>query len=127
LKKLGLPILALAGVMMFVGAPRADAKRHFRVHHDAYPYAYDPYYYPYGYGYDYPYYGGGSFGGFGGGHHDRDDRGRVGRGFGGAAPSAVVAVSAEDVASVVVAEDMASVVVAAATAAEATGKKQRWL
>ncbi len=52
----------------------------------------------------------------------------------GAATSAVVPVSAEDVASVV-AEDMASVVaaedmasvVAAATAAEATGKKQRWL
>jgi hypothetical protein len=40
-------------------------------------------------------------------------------------PPVVAAVSAEDVASVVVAEDMASVVVAEATAAEATGKKQR--
>src|SRR5260370_14440721 len=65
--------------MMFVGVPRADAKKHFRVHPYAYPYAYDPYYYPYGY----PYYGGGFFGGFGGGHHDRDDRSRFGRGFGG--------------------------------------------
>ncbi len=40
-------------------------------------------------------------------------------------PPVVAAVSAEDVASVVVAEDMASVEVAEATAAEATGKKQR--
>jgi hypothetical protein len=46
----------------------------------------------------------------------------------GAATSVVVAVSAEDMASVVVAEDMASaVVVAEDTAVEATGKKQRWL
>ena len=82
LKKLGLPILVLSGFMMFVSVPRADAKHH-HIHTYAYPYAYDPYYYPYGYGYDYPYYGGGFFGGFGGGHHDRVDRGRVGRGFGG--------------------------------------------
>jgi len=55
LKKLGLPIVVLAGFMMFVSVPRVDAKHHFRVHTYAYPYAYDPYYYPYGYGYDYPY------------------------------------------------------------------------
>ena len=41
------------------------------------------------------------------------------------AATSVVAVSAEDVASVVEAEDMASAVVAVDTAAEATGKKQR--
>src|SRR5258708_35202451 len=68
LKTLGLPVLALAGAMMFVGAPKADARVHVRVYPYSYPY-YDPYYYPYGYGYDYPYYGGGFFG-FVGGFHD---------------------------------------------------------
>ena len=74
LKKLGLPIIALAGMMMFIGAPKADAAVHFGVYlgGPAYPYAYSypyypyaypsyayPYAYPYGYGYGYPYYGGG--------------------------------------------------------------------
>lgn len=100
LKKLAPPILALAGVMMFVGAPQANAQVDFRFHRYGYPFGYNsyhypyyqpyyypyrqPYYYPYGYGYAYPYYYGGRF--FSG--HDRDDRGRFdrdrfGRGFGG--------------------------------------------
>jgi uncharacterized membrane protein YgcG len=99
LRKLGLPILALAGVMMFVGTPKADAQARFGVYlgGPAYPYAYpypygygypyyyDPYAYPYGYSYPYPYYGGGFFGGFWGGrfdHRDFDHRER-GRGFDG--------------------------------------------
>jgi len=92
LKQLGLPMLALAAVMMFAGAPKANAQVDSRFHRYGYPFAYNPYYYPYyqpyyypyGYGYSYPYYYGGRF--FGG--HDRDDRGRLdrgrfGRGFGG--------------------------------------------
>jgi len=72
LKTIRLPIFALAGVMLFVGAPRAEAKHHNHHHHDydsnyygGYPYDYGVY--PYGYGFDYPYYGGGFVGGFGGG------------------------------------------------------------
>jgi hypothetical protein len=85
LKKLGLPIVALAGMMMFVGAPKADAAVRFGVYlgGPVYPYAYPyPYYgyryaYPYGYGYyhRYPYYPYRFYGGYWGGwrrHWDRD-------------------------------------------------------
>src|SRR5271170_7865025 len=76
LKKLGLPMLALAGVLMFVGTPKADAAVRFGVGIGvggyypgyAYPYAYPGYAYPYAYpyGYGYPYYGGvGVYGGYG--------------------------------------------------------------
>ena len=71
LKKMGLPMLALAGALLFVGAPKADAAVRFGVgigvpygYTYPYPYAYAypgyyPYAYPYGYyGYGYPYYGG---------------------------------------------------------------------
>jgi hypothetical protein len=96
LKKLGLPILALAGIMMFVGTPKADAAVRFGVYlgGPAYPYAYSypyaypnyyyPYTYPYGYGYAHPYYGGGYYGGYWGGRwgHDHDrDHWRGGRGW----------------------------------------------
>src|SRR3979409_694046 len=97
LKKLGLPVLALAGVMMFVGAPKADAQVRFGVYlgGPTYPYAYSypngyayPYYDPYAYpyGYSYPYYGvGGVWGPFWGGHFEhRDfDHHDHGRGFDG--------------------------------------------
>jgi len=55
-KKLSLPIIALAGMLMFVGPPKADARVHFGVYWGgpAYPYVYDPYPY-YGYRYVYPY------------------------------------------------------------------------
>ena len=80
LKKFGLPVLALAGMMLFVGVPNADAAVHFGVYLGApyaypyaygnpygYPYAYPNYDYPYGYGYySYPYYGGGYYGYWGG-------------------------------------------------------------
>jgi hypothetical protein len=45
LKKLGLPILALAGMMMFVGVPKADAAVRFGIGIGV----------PYGYSYPYPY------------------------------------------------------------------------
>ena len=61
LTKLGLPILALAGMMMFVGAPKADAAVRFGIgigvpygYSYPYPYAYGGYY---PYAYPYPYYG----------------------------------------------------------------------
>jgi hypothetical protein len=90
LKRFGLPILALASVMMFVGAPKANAQVDFRFRRYGYPFTYNPYYYPYydpsyyysyGYGYSYPYYYGGRF--FEGGDRGRFDRGLFGRGFGG--------------------------------------------
>lgn len=82
LKKLGLPMIVLAG-MLTLGSPKpADAKVHFGVTlgAPAYPYAYcspydpycSPYVYPYnyGYGYSYPY----VYGGWGGhGHHERHE------------------------------------------------------
>src|SRR5208282_906388 len=78
LKKIGLPILALAGMMMFLGTPKANAAVRFGVgigvpyaYSYPYPYAYGypgyyPYAYPYAYGYGYPYYGG-FYGGYWGG------------------------------------------------------------
>ena len=88
LKKLGLPILALAGMLMFVGAPKADAAVHFGVGIGV-PYGYG-YPYPYAYGYGYPYYGGfygGWGGGWGRGYGGRGyyggGRGYAGRGYGG--------------------------------------------
>jgi hypothetical protein len=45
LKKLGLPILAMAGMMMFVGAPKADAAVRFGIGIGV----------PYAYSYPYPY------------------------------------------------------------------------
>jgi uncharacterized membrane protein YgcG len=97
LRKLGLPIFALAGVMMFVGTPKADAQVRFGAYLGApvYPYAYsypygygypgyyDPYAYPYGYSYPYPYYGGGWSGHFDHRDFDHHDRGFDGRGNGG--------------------------------------------
>src|SRR5579872_2172221 len=53
LKKLGLPILAVAAILM----SGCDY------------YGYGAYGYPYGYGYAYPYYGGGYYGGFWGGYN----------------------------------------------------------
>ena len=103
-KKLGLPILALAGLMMFAGAPKADAAVRFGIgigvpYGYSYPYAYGypgyyPYAYPYAYGYGYPYYGG-VYGGWGGGYLvgpgrccGRDDHGHDARGGrGGRAPA----------------------------------------
>jgi len=94
LKKLGLPMIALAGLLTFAAPQKADAKIHFGIGiggpvytapvPPAYPYNYNYYPYDYGYAYpyvapaypyayDYPYYGGSYFGfGFGGHHHDYD-------------------------------------------------------
>lgn len=69
LKRLGLPMLALAGALMFVGTPQADARVRFGVYvgpgyysYPAYPYGY------YGDGY-YPYYSGGVWVGGHRGYH----------------------------------------------------------
>lgn len=110
LKKIGLPIMALAGLLTFVTPPKADARIRFGVaiggpvytapvppypYSYAYPYpGYGPDYYPPAYPYAYDYapgyvapYGGFSlgFGGhrdyYRGGHFDRG-RGHVERGGG---------------------------------------------
>lgn len=103
LKKIGLPMIALAGMLAFATPPKADARIRFGVaiggpvytapvpaypYGYAYPYpGYGPDYYaapayPYGYGYGYsaPYYGGFSFGW--GGHRDYGRRGGNVRGGG---------------------------------------------
>src|SRR5260370_1996498 len=94
-RKIWVPLLALAAMLMFVAPTHADARVGFGVYvgpsYPGYPYAYSypyaypypgyyysPYYYPYGYGYGYPAYGYWG-GGFWGGHRDRD----WGRGFRG--------------------------------------------
>ena len=96
LKKIGLPLMALAGMLTFVTPPKADARIRFGVviggpvytapvDPYAYSYPYSPYgsgyyaqpAYPYGYGYGYdaPYYGAYSGYGYGGGHweHERHE------------------------------------------------------
>ena len=110
LKKIGLPMLALAGMLVFAAPPKADARVRFGIgiggpvytapvpaypYGYAAPYAYGPNYYaapapvyPYDYGYApyaYPYYGGGVSFGFGGGHgYARGhDYGRGGGHYGG--------------------------------------------
>src|SRR5215831_17657288 len=73
-KKIGLPLLALAG-LAFVGVPSVEAKEHHHHNHHnhgyyyPYGYGYYPYGYGYGYGFNYPY--GYPYGGvvIGGGHH----------------------------------------------------------
>ena len=55
LRKIRLPALALVGVMMFVGAPSAEAKHH---HHHRYIYDYPAFKNYYGHG---GFYGGGGF------------------------------------------------------------------
>ena len=87
LKKIGVPILALAAVLALMSPRPADAAVRFGVYlggpvYPTYPYAYpysyyDPYYrpyvYPYSYGYSYPYgYAYPYYGGFywGGGHRE---------------------------------------------------------
>jgi hypothetical protein len=73
LKRLGLPMLALAGALVFVGTPQADARVRFGVYvgpgYYPYAYTYPAYAYPYDYGYPY-YYGGYWVGGhyYHGGH-----------------------------------------------------------
>jgi hypothetical protein len=76
LKKLGIPFLALMGMLMFAAPKAADAKVHFGVTFGAPPvypfYQYcspynpycSPYVYPYGYTYQQPY----VYGGWGWGH-----------------------------------------------------------
>lgn len=99
LKKIGIPLMALAGMLAFVTPPKVDAKIRFGValggpiyttpvpaysYGYTYPYPHGPGYYagavyPYNYGYAYqaPYYGGFSFG-WGGHHVDHDhSRGRA--------------------------------------------------
>jgi hypothetical protein len=74
LKRLGLPMLALAGALMFVGTPQADARVRYGVYVGPGYYSYPvyPYAYPYVYGYG-PYYGGYWVGGhhYHGGHWHR--------------------------------------------------------
>lgn len=98
LKKIGLPIMALAAVMAFAAPPKADARVRFGVAiggpayvapAPAYPYGYgygygsgpyyaapSPYVAPYAYGYSQPYYStpyyGGGLGFSFGGHRDFD-------------------------------------------------------
>lgn len=69
LKKVKLPVLALAGVMMFVGAPRADAMEHHHHNHVYYGYAYPSHYNGgwLGHGTDGPH--GGPHVGYQGGYH----------------------------------------------------------
>lgn len=108
LKKIGLPMLAVAGILAFATPQKADARVRFGIGIGgpvytapvpvapyAYPYAAPDYYatptYPYDYGYApyaypyaAPYYGGGVTFGFGGhyGDHDRYERGRGWEGHG---------------------------------------------
>jgi hypothetical protein len=103
LKKIGIPILALAAILAFVAPTHANAAVRFGVavgpvytypapypypYAYSYPYGYYNPYYPYAYSYPYPYgfYGGGYY--WGGGHRDFDRHERGGhefrgRGFGG--------------------------------------------
>lgn len=83
LKKLGIPVLALAGMLAFATPKPAEAKVHFGVTIGAppvYPYAYCSPYGPYCTSYAYPY--GGAYpyysypyiyGGWGGGWHGHHD------------------------------------------------------
>lgn len=92
LKKIGIPLIALAAMLAFVNPRPADAAVRFGVYlggpvYPAYPYAYpysyyDPYYqpyaYPYSYGYAYPYgYASPYYGGlyWGGGYHGHIEHG----------------------------------------------------
>ena len=112
LKKLGLPMMALAALMVFAAPQKADARVRFGVAIGgpvytapvpvapyAYGYSYPQYpntyaapapvdpYYDYGYAAPTPYYGGGFSIGFGGGHyfrggHERFEHSEHGHGFG---------------------------------------------
>jgi hypothetical protein len=134
LKRLGLPTLALAGLMMFVGAPKANAAVRFGIGIGV-PYAYSypnpyyayPYAYPYAYGYyGYPYYGGAMAVGVAAGADITD--GAMGMVVAvtadSAVPGSVEVVTSTEVAaldSVVLAAVCAVVVVAAAKAGFPTG------